>query len=88
MAKEDLDRDVLLRNARGWGYEKEWRLIGNKSDQDSPLLLKEVTFGLHCPMSVVHAVTKALAVHISPVRYYQMYEVNGRFIYFAGAKST
>lgn len=80
MAKEKLDRDVLLRKARGWGYEKEWRLIGDQGDQDSPLLLKEVTFGLRCPMSVVHAVTKALAGRISPVRYYQMYEVNGRFI--------
>lgn len=80
MAKEELDRDVLLRKARGWGYEKEWRLIGAQGDQDSPLLLKEVTFGLRCPVSVVHAVTKALAGRTSPVRYYQMYEVNGRFI--------
>lgn len=80
MAKEELDRNVLLHKARGWGYEKEWRLIGDQGDQDSPLLLKEVTFGLRCPMSVVHAVTKALAGRISPVRYYQMYEVNGRFI--------
>lgn len=80
MAKEELDRDVLLRKARGWGYEKEWRLIGDQGDQDSPLLLKEVTFGLRCPVSVVHAVTKALAGRISPVRYYEMYEVNGRFI--------
>ena len=68
MAKEELDRDVLLRKARGWGYEKEWRLIGDRGDQDSPLLLREVTFGLRCPMSVVHAVTKALAGRISPVR--------------------
>ena len=80
MAKEELDRDVLLRKARGWGYEKEWRLIGDQGDQDSPLLLKEVTFGLRCSRSVVHAVTKALAGRISPVRYYRMYEVNGRFI--------
>jgi len=80
MAKEELDRDVLLRKARGWGYEKEWRLIGDQGDQDSSLLLKEITFGLRCPMSVMHAVTKALAGRISPVRYYQMYEVNGRFI--------
>lgn len=80
IAKEELDRDVLLRKARGWGYEKEWRLIGAQGDQDSPLLLKDITFGLRCPSSVVHAVTKALAARISPVRYYQMDEVNGRFI--------
>lgn len=80
MAKEELDRNMLLRKARGWGYEKEWRLIGAQGDQDSPLLLKEVTFGLRCPMSVVLAVTKALAGRNSPVRYYEMYEVKGRFI--------
>lgn len=79
-AKEELDRDILLRKARGWGYEKEWRLIGDKGDQDSPLLLKEVTFGLRCSISVVHAVTKALAGRSAPIRYYQMYEVNGRFV--------
>ena len=55
-------------------------MIGAQGDQDSPLLLKEVTFGLRCPVSVVHAITKALAGRTSPVRYYQMYEVNGRFI--------
>jgi len=79
-AKEELDRDILLRKARGWGYEKEWRLIGDKGDQDSPLLLKEITFGLRCSMSVVHAVTKALAGRSAPIRYYQMYDVNGRFV--------
>lgn len=79
-AKEELDQDVLLRKARGWGYEKEWRLIGTQGDQDSPLLLKEVTFGMRCPMSVIHAVTRALAGRNTPLRYYQMYEVDGRFV--------
>lgn len=78
-AKDELDRDVLLRKASGWRYEKEWRLIGNQGDQDSPLLLKEVTFGLRCPSSVVHAVTQALAGRNTPLRYYEMYVVNGRF---------
>ncbi len=79
-AKAGLDRDVLLRKARGWGYEKEWRLIGDQGDQESPLLLKEVTFGVRCPMSVVHAVTQSLAGRNTPLRYYQMYEVSGRFV--------
>lgn len=78
-AKEELDRDVLLRKARGWGYEKEWRLIGTQGDQESPLLLKEVTFGLRCPESVRHAVTQALAGRNTPLRYYEMYVVNGSF---------
>ena len=79
-AKAELDRDVLLRKARGWAYEKEWRLIGVQGNQDSPLLLKEVTFGLRCPMSVVHALTRALAGRATPIRYHQMYEIDGRFV--------
>ena len=79
-ARSELDRDVLLRKARGWGYEKEWRLVGVQGSQDSPLLLQEVTFGLRCPMSVVHAVTQALAGRDTTIRYYEMYEVDGRFL--------
>lgn len=78
-AKKELDRDVLLRKARGWNYEKEYRLLGAQGEQDSPLLLKEVTFGLRCPMSVVHAVVKSLAGRGESMRYFQMYEVRGRF---------
>lgn len=79
-ANQELDRDVLLRKARGWSYEKEYRLLGVQGDQESPLLLKEVTFGLRCPMSVVHAVVKALAGREAEMRYFQMYEVRGRFV--------
>lgn len=79
-AVKELDRDVLLRKARGWGYEKEWRLIGRQGDQDSPLLLKEIIFGLRCPLSVMYAVIRALEGRAKPVSYYQMYEVSGRFV--------
>lgn len=79
-AVKELDRDVLLRKARGWGYEKEWRLIGRQGAQESPLLLKEVTFGLRCPVSVMHAVTLALEGRSIPARYYRMYEMSGRFV--------
>lgn len=75
-----LDRDVLLRKARGWGYEREWRLIGEQGIQDSPLLLKEVTFGLRCATSVMHAVVQALSGRERTVRFYEMYEVRGRYI--------
>lgn len=80
VAQKELDRDVLLRKARGWNYEKEYRLLGAQGNQDSPLLLKEVTFGLRCPMSVVHAVAKALAGRSNELRYFQMYEVQGSFV--------
>lgn len=79
-AKKKLDQDVLLRKARGWNYEKEYRLLGVQGDQDSPLLLKEVTFGLRCPMSVIHTVVKALAGRDAKMRYFQMYEVRDRFV--------
>lgn len=78
-AKRKLDCDVLLRKARGWSYEKEYRLLGAQGEQESPLLLKEVTFGLRCPMSVVHAVAKALEGRGNKIRYFQMYEVRGSF---------
>lgn len=79
-ARRKLDRDVLLRKARGWNYEKEYRLLGLQGDQDSPLRLKEITFGLRCPMSVVHAVVNALAGRAGEMRYFQMFEVRGRFV--------
>lgn len=79
-AKKELDRDVLLRKARGWSYEKEYRLLGVQGEQESPLLLKEVTFGLRCPMSVVHAVINALDGRGGEMRYFQMYQVHGRFL--------
>lgn len=79
-AQEGLDSDVLLRKARGWGYEREWRLIGTQGLQDSPLLLKEITFGLRCASSVMHSVVQALSGRDSPVKFYEIYEVRGRYI--------
>ena len=78
-AKNELDRGVLLRKARGWSYEREWRLIGSQGMQESPLLLKEVIFGLRCPTSVKHAVVQALAGRHRPVRFYEISEVPNRF---------
>lgn len=78
-AKNELDRGVLLRKALGWSYEREWRLIGSQGLQESPLLLKEVTFGLRCPASVKHTVVQALAGRHKPVRFYEISEVPNRF---------
>lgn len=71
-ARESLDRDVLCRKARGWNYEKEWRLIGDQGLNDSCLRLKEVTFGLLFPRSVQHTVISALQKSHSPVKFYDM----------------
>lgn len=79
-SKVELDRNMLLRKARGWKYENEWRLVGTPGAAESPLLLKEVTFGLRCPTSVVHAVTQALAGREgAPVHFYKMHMVRDSF---------
>lgn len=78
-AKAELDRDVLLRKAKGWKYEDEWRLIGKQGVQDSPLLLKEVIFGLRCASSIVHAVVNALAGRENDTQFFEMYTVRGSY---------
>jgi hypothetical protein len=42
--------------------------------------LKEITFGLRCPSSVVHTITRALSGRVKPLRYYEIYEVRGLFV--------
>lgn len=78
-SRDQLDRDVLLRKARGWSYEREWRLLGIQGTQDSCLGLKDVTFGLRCSESVKHAVVQALEGRRQPVRFYEIHEVRGTF---------
>jgi hypothetical protein len=80
-AKYELDRDVLLRKSREWRYEKEYRLIGDQGERESPLLLKEITFGLRCSESVIHAVTKALAGRDSNMSYFKMNVARERFVF-------
>ena len=78
-AKAELDRDVLLRKAKGWEYEDEWRLIGKQGVQDSPLLLKEVIFGLRCTSSIIHTVVNALAGRENDTQFFEMYTVRGSY---------
>lgn len=74
-----LDEDVLLRKARGWRYEAEWRLIGEQGLRDSPLLLTDVTFGIRCASSVIHAVIRTLEGRENDVKFYEMHEVRDSF---------
>jgi hypothetical protein len=67
-----LDRNVLLRKAKEWSYEREWSLIGQTGSIDSSLLMAEITFGLRCPEAVRHAVVKALADRRKAVKFYEM----------------
>ena len=78
-SKEYLDGKVMLRKASSWSYEREWRLLSHRGIQDSPLALKDVTFGLRCPTSVIHAIITALESRDEEVKFYQMYEIRGNF---------
>jgi len=75
----ELDRDVLLRKAPGWRYEREWRLIDKVGVQPSPLRLRNITFGLRCPISVQHAVVSALQKRDGSVDFFTIYNVPGSY---------
>jgi hypothetical protein len=78
-ARRQVDEAVLLRKAASWRYEQEWRLIGQRGLQDSPLELEEVIFGMRCKESVKYAVISALDGRRRPVRFYEMREIHGTF---------
>lgn len=72
-AKELLDRQMFLRKAEPWQYEKEWRVFDRIGLQDSPLKLEEINFGIRCPDAVVHAVVEALEPR--DIKFYKVYSV-------------
>lgn len=78
-ARRVVDEAVLLRKAADWSYEHEWRLIGRRGLQDSPLELEEVVFGIRCDSAVKYAVVKALERRRRPVNFFEMREVRGTF---------
>jgi hypothetical protein len=80
VARRRVDEAVLLKKARPWAYEREWRLIGPRGEQNSPLELEEVVFGMRCPAAVVYAVIQALAKRDRPVRFFEIRERWGRFL--------
>ncbi len=77
--KKKLERNILLRKAEDWDYEEEWRLIGKQGVQDSPLLLKEITFGLRCPNYIKHTVVKVLLGRSSKMQYFEMKTNRGSY---------
>lgn len=78
-ARRAVDEAVLLRKARDWQYEKEWRLLGPRGTHDSPLELVQVLFGIRCEGAVKHSVSKALDGRAGKVKLYEMFEVRGTF---------
>jgi len=79
-AAKRVDAAVLLKKARDWQYEKEWRLIGERGLQDSLLELEEVVFGLRCPATVAFIVATALAKRERAVKLYEIRQHRGTFL--------
>lgn len=78
-AQRLVDDLVLLQKALDWSYECEWRLIGRRGSQDSPLEMEEITFGMRCDLAVKYAIVRALEGRQRPVSFYEMHEVEGTF---------
>lgn len=78
-ARREVDEAVLLRKARSWNYEKEWRLIGTLGLASSPLEMEEMIFGMRCKDSTKFAVMKALEGREPKVKFFEMREVSGTF---------
>lgn len=78
-ARRRVDDAVLLQKASSWRYEREWRLIGTRGSQPSPLELEEVVFGIRCQVTVKYAIVKALENRRRQVKFYEMHEVPGTF---------
>jgi len=74
-----LERDVLLRKAPEWHYEKEWRLRGSRGAQESCLRLIDVTFGFRCSGALKHALVSSLERRVPEVKFYEIRAIPGTF---------
>lgn len=63
----------------GWVAMWEWRLIGKRGVQDSPLEMEEVVFGMRCDTPVKYAVVKALEPRRRAVKFYEIRRQTGTF---------
>jgi hypothetical protein len=79
MDQRQVGEAVLFRKAIDWRYEREWRLIGARGVQDSPLEQREIVLGMRCSAAVKYAVIQALAALHRPVRFAEICEEQGRF---------
>lgn len=79
-AKRRVDEAFLTRKAYDWRYEREWRLIGDRGFQDSPLRLEEIIFGLRCANTVRFTVVSALNSRPGRIKFYEIEEQSGKFL--------
>jgi hypothetical protein len=87
-ARRRVDEAVLLKKAKPWSYEREWRLLGQRGEQNSSLELEEVIFGMRCSTAVMFAVIRALSGRERPVRFYEIRGQHGRFLLDKRAADT
>lgn len=59
-ATQNLERAILLRKAKEWEYEQEWRMIGSVGQKESPLKMREIIFGLRCPATTKFLIVEAM----------------------------
>ena len=78
-AGRQVDEAVLLRKARPWRYEREWRLIGPQGFHHSTLELEEVVFGTRCSSTVKFVVVRALERRRRPVEFFEIRETRKKF---------
>lgn len=79
-ARRKVDEAVLTRKATNWRYEREWRLIGPRGSQDSPLELEEIVFGMRCSRTVKYTIVKSLLDRKRSVKFYEIRERQGQFL--------
>jgi hypothetical protein len=79
-ARIRVDEAVLLKKAKPWAYEREWRLLGARGEQNSPLELEEIVFGMRCSPVVIFTVVKLLVGRDRSVRLYEIRGQRGRFL--------
>ena len=78
-ARDRVDQAVLLQKAANWKYETEWRLIGRRGLNKSPLEMEEIIFGMRCESSTKYAIMKSLEGRERPVEYYEVRSERGTF---------
>ena len=78
-ALREVDEAVLLRKAESWAYEREWRLLGPRGINGSPLELEEVVFGMRCEQAVKYGVMKALEFRKPRPCFSELREERGAF---------
>lgn len=79
LARREVDEAVLLQKANDWQYEQEWRLLGVRGLNGSPLELEEVVFGMRCEDSVKFSVMSALERREGHVRFREAREEPDKF---------